>query len=386
MAIIIDDNFAGVTDNTQITGRTLNNAAGGTVSANWDIAGTISLTGNGTTEVDSGGNANARSSVNLSGSSPVKARYRFDPDGGTSNILLFGLRTVTGTTSGNCVTALLVSHTSLRIRESISQNVTSGTDRATLTVTAPGTTFWLELEFVGLNCYARILNADLSVRNEVTYTFSSLPTGDNWGGGFGGGGTTGQIEAFIVEGASGGGTQTLTPSLFTNNQTFYAPSVSNGTPQILAPGLLTNAQTFYAPSVALRGVTAAYVLANTGPVGGNVQGAMYEVAGLVSPGDYMTYTTVSGPTPSGGTLIAGIAGDIEYTGISPAVWVIQIKINGVDYFETTTVYLYDQAFNLLPPLLTNVSTVYPPRVRRILPPVPGADRGGRMAVGIRIGL
>jgi len=129
-------------------------------------------------------------------------------------------------------------------------------------------------------------------------------------------------------------TQTLTPSLLTNSQTFYSPTVTGGAaPQILAPGLLTNAQTFYGATVALPGVTAAYVLANTAPVGGNVAGAMYEVAGLVSPGDYMTYTTVSGPTPSGGTLVEYIDGSFDYTGGAPAIWVIQIKINGVDYFH-----------------------------------------------------
>jgi hypothetical protein len=238
----------------------------------------------------------------------------------------------------------------------------------------------------------------------------------------------------FVEEQAVAGPQTLLPSLFTNAQTFYAPSVSFGTPQTLSPSLLTNAQTFYGGAVALPGVTAAYVLANTAPVDGNVAGAMYEVAGLVSPGDYMTYTTVSGPTPSGGTLVEYIDGSFEYTGGAPATWVIQIKINGVDYPETTTVFLYDQQFTLIPPLLNNgqtffaptvssaagaqslqpsllvnnqtffaptvargavavapplvnsAATIFPPRVRNVLPPVPGTGRGGRMAIGIRIGL
>jgi len=232
-----------------------------------------------------------------------------------------------------------------------------------------------------------------------------------------------------------GGAATLLPPLLTNSQTFYSPAVTGGAaPQILAPGLLTNTQTFYGAVVALPGVTAAYVLANTAPTGGNVAGAMYEVAGLVSPGDYMTYSTVSGPTPGGGVLDAGIAGDFEYTGGAPAIWVIQIKINGVDYFETTTIYLYDQEFTLIPPLLTNgqtffaptvtqpaaaqnltpslltnsqtffaptvgrgavslapplltnASTIYPPRVRNVVPPTPGDGRSSRMAIGIRLGL
>jgi hypothetical protein len=44
-------------------------------------------------------------------------------------------------------------------------------------------------------------------------------------------------------------TQGLTPSLFTNSQTFHAPTVAPGSVD-LTPSLHTNAQTFYAPTVA----------------------------------------------------------------------------------------------------------------------------------------
>lgn len=158
-------------------------------------------------------------------------------------------------------------------------------------------------------------------------------------------------------------TLTIEPPLLTNSPTLYAPTVTGGSPpQILAPSLLTSSPTLYSPSVAVVGFTAAYVLANTAPTGGNVAGAMYEVAGLVSPSDYMTYTTVSGPTPGGGTLVEYPDGSFDYTNGAPAIWVIQIKINGVDYFETTTVYLYDQEFTLLPPLLDSTPTLYAPTV------------------------
>ncbi len=172
------------------------------------------------------------------------------------------------------------------------------------------------------------------------------------------------------------GAQTLLPPLLTNSQTFYSPTVTGGAaPQILAPGLLTNSQTFYSPTVAVVGFTAAYILANTGPVGANPAGFMYEVAGLVDPDDYMTYTTVSGPTPGGGTLDDSARdGTFTYTGGAPAIWVVQIKINGVNYPETTTVFLYDQEFTLLPPLLTNGQTFFSPTVTgggaiSLLPPL-----------------
>lgn len=46
------------------------------------------------------------------------------------------------------------------------------------------------------------------------------------------------------------GAQTLTPSLYTNNQTFYSPTVTPGA-VTLSPSLYTNDQTFYGPTVVL---------------------------------------------------------------------------------------------------------------------------------------
>ena len=45
-------------------------------------------------------------------------------------------------------------------------------------------------------------------------------------------------------------TQTLLPSLYTNQQTFYSPTVSPGAVTLL-PGLYTNQQTFYSPTATL---------------------------------------------------------------------------------------------------------------------------------------
>lgn len=53
---------------------------------------------------------------------------------------------------------------------------------------------------------------------------------------------------FFKGGAAGA--QTLTPGLFTNDQTFFSPTVTqSGATQTLTPGLYTNQQTFYAPTV-----------------------------------------------------------------------------------------------------------------------------------------
>jgi len=53
---------------------------------------------------------------------------------------------------------------------------------------------------------------------------------------------------------AGAATQTLTPSLYTNQQTFYAPTVTPGT-VTLQPGLYTNTQSFYSPTVTVGTVT-----------------------------------------------------------------------------------------------------------------------------------
>ena len=63
----------------------------------------------------------------------------------------------------------------------------------------------------------------------------------------------GALSEFALSGAvfqaAGPSTQTLTPSLYTNSQTFYAATVTRGTVGLTAP-LLTNSQTFYGPTVA----------------------------------------------------------------------------------------------------------------------------------------
>ncbi len=58
------------------------------------------------------------------------------------------------------------------------------------------------------------------------------------------------IRGIPVAFDTGGGAQTLTPSLYTNNQTFYSPTVTPGA-VTLSPSLYTNQQTFYGPTVVL---------------------------------------------------------------------------------------------------------------------------------------
>lgn len=90
------------------------------------------------------------------------------------------------------------------------------------------------------------------------------------------------------------------------------------------------------------GDTAANILANTGPIGAGQPGFLYAFASTVTSTDWLSYTIVSGPTPSGGTLDAQPDGRFTYTGPAPATMVIQPEVNGVNAAETITVTLYDQ--------------------------------------------
>jgi hypothetical protein len=56
---------------------------------------------------------------------------------------------------------------------------------------------------------------------------------------------------------------TLSPALLTNTQTFYAANIEQAGPQTLSPSLLTNTQTFHAPTITASIDLAASLLENT---------------------------------------------------------------------------------------------------------------------------
>ena len=65
-----------------------------------------------------------------------------------------------------------------------------------------------------------------------------------------------ELPFSTVQAATGPSTQTLTPALFVNSNTFFAPTVSPGA-VTLTPTLYTNANTFFTPTVAPGAVTLA---------------------------------------------------------------------------------------------------------------------------------
>lgn len=108
----------------------------------------------------------------------------------------------------NAVYAVLgTSGTILRVREGVNQTWAAGTDRAQKTITAPATSgyYWLELEVNGLVVTSRLLNDDLTLYDQVSYTFGTLPSGEFYGLGFGLSGNAALFDDFVIEDLEAGG-------------------------------------------------------------------------------------------------------------------------------------------------------------------------------------
>lgn len=201
MTIVASDTFDGLGNNVQLNAsRALDNGLGGSGSRNWINTGAY-LLGDGADKLK--GTANTqRGLVAMDAGGSYKARIRFNQGGGTSAITLAGHDTADSGAS-NRVAALLVGGNSLRVREAAAQNWGTGTDRATKAISAIGasTDYWLELEINATTkiATARVLNADLSVYDSVSYTFGALPGGTRWGPGFNANGNTGSFDSFVVE-------------------------------------------------------------------------------------------------------------------------------------------------------------------------------------------
>jgi hypothetical protein len=104
---------------------------------------------------------------------------------------------------------------------------------------------------------------DLSSTTDHFQTFNGADTNDatigvglktNWVSGafdpaaFGGGTGSGSWAAVTMALRPAPAPQDLTPSLFTNSQSFYGPTITTGS-VALTPSLFTNSQTFHAPTV-----------------------------------------------------------------------------------------------------------------------------------------
>jgi hypothetical protein len=194
----------------------------------------------------------------------------------------------------------------------------------------------------------------------------------------------GALSEFALSGvvfqAPGPSTQTLSPALYTNTQTFYAATVTRGAVN-LAPALVTNSQTFYSPAVAQVTLVAPSLFTNTQTFyGATVTTTRNLSAGLftntqtfysptrtssnaVSPSLYTNTQTFYSPTATRSNTIAPALYTNTQTFYSPAATSTRgleasLFTNSQTFYGSTA-----SAINpLLPSLLTNEQTFYSPTV------------------------
>ena len=221
MPILASDSFAtGLTVDAAITGRILDNAGGGTGTRAWTI-----FTSGAPLLGASGGRVKGASTLATS-LAPVdgcrKATVPFDPAGATSGIAVHCCSGA-GLTSTKIGALLTASHTSLRVFE---YNA-SGTrvDLVTLTITAPGAPFQLQIDATNpAATVARVLTEAGAVRNATAAVEVNLPPGNLCGPGFFQAGQTG----------------TFGTPIFEDGPTYASPAfTSTGTPTATSPTTAT---------------------------------------------------------------------------------------------------------------------------------------------------
>jgi hypothetical protein len=150
----------------------------------------------------------------------------------------------------------------------------------------------------------------------------------------------GALSEFALSGVvfqpPGPSTQTLSPALFTNTQTFYAATVTRGAVNLTAT-LFTNSQTFYSPT--------------------------RTSSNAVSPSLYTNTQTFYSPTATRSNTIAPALYTNTQTFFAPAVTTTR-AVQPSLFTNTQTFYgPTASAINpLLPSLLTNTQTFYSPTV------------------------
>lgn len=164
---------------------------------------------------------------------------------------------------------------------------------------------------------------------------------------------------YIPGAAAGGpGSQSLTPTLYSNAQTFYTPTVSTGAAS-LAPTLYSNAQTFYAPTVTQGAVSLAPTLYS------NTQ-AFYSATvtqgAVLAPALYSNSQAFYAPTVSAGavTLTPALYSNAQSFYSATVLNAGQILAPGL-YSNSQAFYAPTVgvgAVTLTPALFTNSSTFY----------------------------
>ena len=166
-------------------------------------------------------------------------------------------------------------------------------------------------------------------------------------------------RVYIPGAAAGGpGAQSLTPTLYSNAQTFYTPTVSTGAVS-LAPALYSNAQTFYAPTVTRGAVSLAPTLYSNAQA---FYSATVTQGAVLAPALYSNSQAFYAPTVSAGavTLTPALYSNAQSFYSATVLNAGQILAPGLysnaQAFYAPTVGV--GAVTLTPALFTNSSTFY----------------------------
>lgn len=157
-------------------------------------------------------------------------------------------------------------------------------------------------------------------------------------------------------------TQPLTPTLFTNSQTFHAATVTRGA-VALTPSLFTNSQTFHAPAVTASTTLTPALFTNT---------QTFYSATISAPGETLTPDLFTNSqafysatvTPGAVTLTPSLFTNTQ-TFYDPTVTPGGVELLPGVLSNTQTFYsatVAPGAVDLAPPLLTNTQAFYSPTV------------------------
>lgn len=155
----------------------------------------------------------------------------------------------------------------------------------------------------------------------------------------------------------GGAPQSLTPSLYTNGQTFYSASVT--TSNTLAPSLYTNAQTFYGPTLATSNTLAPSLYSNAQ----TFYGATVTASKTLTPALYTNtqtfYSAVISQAGGPQTLVPDLYTNAQAF-YSPTVTAGAINLSPALYSNTQDFYAPAVTTDntLAPALFTNAQTFY----------------------------
>lgn len=164
-----------------------------------------------------------------------------------------------------------------------------------------------------------------------------------------------------IELQSGASTQELTPSLFTNTNTFYAATVAAGA-ITLTPALYTDADTFYTQTVTTSySLTAPlYTDADTFYAPTVAAGAVTLTPSLYSDADtFYTHTITGGAAVLAPALYTDADTFYAHTAAAGAVTLTPSLYSDADTFYSATVAA---SYGLTPALFTDADTFYAPTV------------------------